>query len=118
MRLPDADGIPADLRDFLATGQPPNLARDQAEAGHAGAFFARLEDDLLAEADAEERAPGRDVLLEGLREAGPIQVTHRVHGRALAGHHQAVSPGYDGRIVRQRRRGADGFERFRNAPEV
>ena len=58
---------------FWPPGRRRTVPGDQAEAGDALALLARLEDDLLAEADAQERAARGDVLPSAARRGRAVR---------------------------------------------
>ena len=86
-----ADRRPADVRDLQAGRvEPRHRAGQQAEAGGAAELLAALEEQLQAEADAEDRSPRRGPLGDQLVEPGRADPLHRPREGADAGQDQAV----------------------------
>ena len=82
---PEADRVPAHVRDGGALGQPHDAAGHDVEAGVLAALLGDGHQGLQAHAHAQEGPSPRDVLLDGLSEATLTQVGHRVGGGADAG---------------------------------
>lgn len=116
----DVDVVPADLGDFEAGrgGVALDHAGDDAEA-RGVVFFASLEENLDADADAEHgRAAGEDFVAEERVESEAAEVGHGGAGGADAGQDDALGGADDGGLVGDDGVVAEVFEGAEHALKV
>jgi hypothetical protein len=110
--------MPASSGEAAASGcsrsEPAHATRQQAETGDL-AFFGRFEQQLHADADAEQRRFAR---AQGDIEPAFAQQRHRRRGGADAGQDDALGIAEFGGIAHQPRRGADPAQRNHHRTEV
>ena len=113
-RAPPGHGVPADLRHL----EPVRLEVDhgpleQADALGAAALGRRLEQQLHAQAEPEQRHAGRHPLAQQLVEPEPAYLLHRLRQRPHAGQHHAVGLAHARVVAGQLRPRAHVLERLR-----
>lgn len=119
--LAGGDLVPAHVGDFFHRGgEADDGAFQYAEALDSGAFFARIEEELVPEADAEKGEVGLDPVAEGGDEVSFTQVGHGVTKGSDAGKDDGgggKGVPFFGRVDSQDG-SADSFEGFFHAAEV
>src|SRR5439155_21741362 len=76
------------------------------------------EEELIAEADAEERAPAVEAAADRLQQAQRLERAHGVVERAVAGQHDRLGVVDDPRVLGDQRPHAETPERLLHAPEI
>mmetsp|Transcript_327 Transcript_327/g.689 ORF Transcript_327/g.689 Transcript_327/m.689 type:complete len:202 (-) Transcript_327:322-927(-) len=91
--LPLLHTAPAHVRHWEARrgGEGGHLSRDDAQTRHAWGLLRPLEQQLHAQADAQERFARLQILPQGLHETSGVQDFHRRAKASHPGKHQAVS---------------------------
>ena len=118
-RLADLDGVPAHVRDL----EPRRLdllhhAVDEAETFGPRALLAAVEEDLQADADAEQRLAGGDRLLEHGDQAALFEVLHAVAKGADARQHDLRGLADHAFVTRHADVRAERDERLLGAEEI
>src|SRR5581483_3400878 len=84
--LPDAERVPAHVRDLDAfRAEPDDLTRQHAQPRDGPELARLLEQDLHADTDAQEGPPRAGRAHDGVAQAGGIEVRHAGAERADAG---------------------------------
>src|SRR5262249_2129393 len=106
------DEVPADVRQLRGAGELADLAAQDAEAFGAAELGRCLEQELHAQADAEQRPPFPHPTTERLHQPALAQVDHRLGERADAGQDEAVDAVERRGVVAHHDLGADVLERL------
>ena len=119
--MPAAHLVPAHVGDLgarVAGAEAPHAAREETQQADAAILLGRLEEDLGAEADAEEGGAGGDGLADGAVESRDPQGPHGAAGGADAGEEHplggAEARGVGGDLANR----AERLERELDAGEV
>ena len=117
--------VPAHLGDLELGGvgeageiEPDHLAGKDAEAGVFAVFVADVEEELEAQADAQEGASGADRVAYGVDEVLRAEVGDGVAEGAEAGEDDLLGTGDFVGLGDDLRGGADAFKCLLNAPQV
>ena len=94
-----------------------HFAFEHPEAGMTGRFFAALEEELHAEADAQVRPLASEVFAKRVAE-GSDERFAAFAKRPLPRHHQPRRVAYGGRVTGDRRFGTDAKQRLMDAVKV
>ncbi len=116
---PPRHRVPADLRHLQARGvEVLDGALQQADALRAAQLGRRLEQQLHAHAETDQRHARVDALAQQLVEAQPAHVLHRLRHRAHAGQDDAVGLAHARVLVGELGPGADVLERLVDRAQV
>ncbi len=110
--------VPAHVGNRQRSVDSPHAARKEAEAPVEAVLLALLEEDLHADADAQERLPGRGGLLEHPHEAAAPDLVHRRAEGAVPGQDEGVGGAQHRRVSAQHGLGPRVAKSLGHAPEV
>src|SRR3989344_3075516 len=117
----EADLVPSHVGDLQLPpgGEFPHLSGKDPQAPFRGAgLLALLEEELVAQADAQEGLPRKDPVPDRVHEAPPPQVPDRGAERSHARQDQGVKSGETAGARDRSDAGADDFQRLGHAAEV
>ncbi len=118
VRAPGLQPVPAHVRHRELPLEAPDAAGQEAEAGVASVLLALLEEELHADADAEEGLSLLDRLAQDRHEAPPFDLGHGGRERPVAGQHERVGAAQGLRVPGEQDLRPRAAEALRHAPEV
>ena len=112
------NGVPSHVRDFQSTGEAANHARNDVQPLALAELLALGKEKLIAEADAEKRAPLVEGGPERLEKPSRLEIGHGVVEGAIAGQDEGAGILDHARILRHDRPHAEPAERVLDAAQI
>ena len=112
------DAVPSHVRNLATGWEAAHDTWNHVEPASLAELLARRKEELVPEADAEERPRAVERAAQGLDETARCEVRHRIVERAVAGQHDRVGVVDGARIFGHDGRNADALERLLHAAEI